>query len=1025
MTAVEQHAKSIFFAALEHDPDHWREFVNESSGDNTDLRERVNQLLQAHQSMGSIHEGTPAAKESIREGPGAVIGAFKLLEQIGEGGFGIVYMAEQTVPVRRKVALKILKAGMDTRQVVARFEAERQALAMMDHPNIARVLDAGETANGRPYFAMELVGGVPITQFCDDNRLPSRQRLELFVAVCQAVQHAHQKGVIHRDIKPSNVLVALHDGVPVPKVIDFGIAKAIGERLTDKTLFTNFAQMIGTPTYMSPEQAQIGGLDIDTRSDIYSLGVLLYELLTGTTPFDKERLRTASFDEIRRIIREEEPLKPSSRISTLGQAASTISTQRSSDPHKLTRLFRHELDWIVMKALDKDRNRRFESASTFAADVQRYLKNEPVLACPPSSLYRFRKFARRNKIAMLLAISAILVLVLLVCTLSVTTWLVTREQVRTKQALAEAKANYETAEALRRRAQENFEHVYAGSNPLVRLGTPGLDDSPDLKDVRKEMLEETLKFFQGYPLTWSDDPADRYDAGLVLMRIAALQERLGRPNEAEEAGWRALEIAERLDAEFPTEPKYRRLVESLHQWAGPFLWKTQGRPREAELHLRRVIAYWESPEATISSGRSVSSSEPPSDAIRWRVLAGTHNNLGRLLQELPGRGEDAAKHLQQATAFQEKLVALIPEEKTQRTTQLNWLHDLAYHLWDAEHISEAEETYRQALAVADGFTTKWPRDPTGYYWTSRVLNSLGLLLRLDDRPKEAVDAHRRAIDIFNAHLEKGVANKEFSGEKGRAQFHRGLALSLLGEREAALADLRVYLASIVEAKTVKVTDSERQTSLANIHQAIGRVLERAGNVQEAEQSFRAAVDYADKQVADFPNLFRGHFARITSYFALARFLAASDRVDEAESFISGITAWTPSSGQGCNSLAWRLATCSEPHWCSPDRALELATKAVELMPDQGAHWITLGVARYRTSDARGAIASLQKSQQLLGDNKLGSNLFFLAMARWQLGEKEQAQSDYAAAVEWMEKRRPKDEELIRFRKEAAELMGLK
>jgi len=402
MNDVTPEAKAIFLEALDcKGDDELMRFLEKACGTDAALRIRVEELLRAHRDAGAFLGGgekqDATGDQPLAERPGTVLGPYKLLEQIGEGGFGVVFMAEQHKPVRRKVALKVLKPGMDTRQVVARFEAERQALALMDHPNIAHVFDGGETAGGRPYFVMELVRGIPITEFCDDNQLPVRQRLELFVRVCQAVQHAHQKGIIHRDLKPSNIMVTLHDGTPVVKVIDFGIAKALGQQLTDKTLFTNFAQLMGTPMYMSPEQAQLSGLDMDTRTDIYSLGVLLYELLTGTTPFDAERLRTAAYDEIRRIIREEEPPKPSTRLSTLGEATATVSANRQTDPKRLRQLFRGELDWIVMKALEKDRNRRYETASAFAADVERYLQDEPVQACPASAGYRLCKFFRRYK----------------------------------------------------------------------------------------------------------------------------------------------------------------------------------------------------------------------------------------------------------------------------------------------------------------------------------------------------------------------------------------------------------------------------------------------------------------------------------------------------------------------------------------------------------------------------------------------------------------------------------------------------
>ena len=414
--------RQLFNQLLDCDSDAARRaLLEELAGNDPALRDRLAGLLAAHGDAGdflkgeSSHPNQPATVSGhgsvpVAEGPGSVIGRYKLLQKIGEGGFGVVYMAEQREPVKRRVALKIIKLGMDTRQVVGRFEAERQALAMMDHPNIAKVLDGGATETGRPYFVMELVKGVPITEFCDENNLGTVERLKLFIQVCEALHHAHQKGILHRDIKPGNVMVTLHDDRPVPKVIDFGIAKATQQELTEITIFTRYQELIGTPAYMSPEQAQFSGLDIDTRTDIYSLGVLLYELLTGGTPFDGRELVTAGYDEMRRRIREEEPLKPSTRVKTLaGAARKAIAQARGEDADRLDSLLRGELDWIVMKALEKDRTRRYESAAAFARDVERFLADEPVTAAAPSVAYRFRKFTARHR-TMMLAGSAILLL---------------------------------------------------------------------------------------------------------------------------------------------------------------------------------------------------------------------------------------------------------------------------------------------------------------------------------------------------------------------------------------------------------------------------------------------------------------------------------------------------------------------------------------------------------------------------------------------------------------------------------------
>jgi serine/threonine protein kinase/tetratricopeptide (TPR) repeat protein len=384
-------------------------YLDRACGDDQNLRAQLEKLVADHFRAGSFLERPPvsplapdetAGYEPAGTGPavGTRVGPYVLREQIGEGGMGLVFVADQTEPVKRRVALKVIKPGMDTREVVARFEAERQALALMEHPNIATVLDAGATPEGRPFFVMELVRGTPIAEYCDEHRLTVRQRLELFLQVCAAVQHAHQKGVIHRDLKPTNVLVAVHDVAAVAKVIDFGIAKAVGPSLTDRTVYTAFAQVVGTPLYMSPEQAGQSALDIDTRTDIYSLGVLLYELLAGATPFDGDRLRSVGLDEFRRIVREEEPARPSHRLSTLAAAAqSTVATRRQADPRRLAGDLRGDLDWVVMKCLEKDRERRYESAGALAADVRAYLADEPVAARPPSAAYRLKKFVKRRK----------------------------------------------------------------------------------------------------------------------------------------------------------------------------------------------------------------------------------------------------------------------------------------------------------------------------------------------------------------------------------------------------------------------------------------------------------------------------------------------------------------------------------------------------------------------------------------------------------------------------------------------------
>ena len=462
MADLENKAKEIFWAALDHEGE-LDSFVDQACDDDTQLRERVQALLQARQEAGdflpasnveaTIDSGGPAPVEAIRSQtaaepkPADQIGPYKLLEEIGEGGMGTVWVAKQSQPIKRKVAIKLIKAGMDSQQVLARFEAERQALAMMEHPNIARVVDAGMTEQGRPYFAMEYVKGVPLTEYCDQAKLSVKERLELFLPICTAVQHAHQKGIIHRDLKPSNILVCLYDGKPVPKVIDFGLAKAMHHSLTEQSLYTAHGMMVGTPLYMSPEQAEHNNLDIDTRTDVYALGVILYELLTGTTPLEKAQMKEAAYDEFLRLIKEVEPPKPSTRLNGSASLPS-VAAQRSIDPSHLTRSIAGDLDWVVMKALEKERCRRYETANGLVEDIRRHLSDEPVSASPPSARYRMRKFIKRNR-AGVIAASAIAVALLLgvVGTTSGMLWALSEKRAAVAAREAESEAKQEAIAA--------------------------------------------------------------------------------------------------------------------------------------------------------------------------------------------------------------------------------------------------------------------------------------------------------------------------------------------------------------------------------------------------------------------------------------------------------------------------------------------------------------------------------------------------------------------------------------------------
>ena len=528
--------ESILASAVEiSEFDERQRFVDQSCRGDEALKERVQELIDNHFRAGSFLEspaGGFAATIDVSfssAGPGTVIGPYKLLQQIGEGGMGTVYMAEQTQPVQRKVALKLMKSGSDSRQVLARFEAERQALALMDHPNIAKVLDAGATGSesergslGRPYFVMELVKGVPITRYCDENHLTPRERMELFVPVCQAVQHAHQKGIIHRDLKPTNVMVCLYDDKPVPKVIDFGLAKAAGVKLTERTLFTEFGSIVGTLEYMSPEQAKLNQLDIDTRSDIYSLGVLLYELLTGTTPLRKEQFQDTAVLEVLRLIREEEPQRPSVRLSTI-QGLPAVAANRGLPPHELSGLVRGELDWIVMKALEKDRNRRYETANELALDIERFLNNELVEACPPSAWYRLYKFGRRNRGTVLAA--GLLLLALLAGIVGTTAGLLqARDSAQATQlALLDARAKQKLAEEAIAAEEARFALARRLADEMILIAEEEtLEGRGQQQRLRRRLLESAVAYYQEFIELRRDNPGAQADLESTRNRVQAI-----------------------------------------------------------------------------------------------------------------------------------------------------------------------------------------------------------------------------------------------------------------------------------------------------------------------------------------------------------------------------------------------------------------------------------------------------------------------------------------------------------------------
>jgi eukaryotic-like serine/threonine-protein kinase len=873
---------SVFSEALERQSGAERAaYLDRACGDDADLRARVEDLLRAHERAPNFLEGSPPQRHPgatvdeipVTERPGTLIGPYKLLQQIGEGGMGTVFMAEQTQPVQRKVALKLIKAGMDSAQVIARFEAERQALAMMDHVNIARVFDAGATEAGRPYFVMELVHGVPITKYCDDNRLTPRERLELFVPVCQAIQHAHQKGIIHRDLKPSNVMITLYDGKPVPKVIDFGVAKATEQKLTERTLFTQYGTMVGTFEYMSPEQAEMSALGVDTRSDIYSLGVLMYELLTGSTPLSRKRVKEAAYGEVLRMIKEEEPPRPSTRLSDSGEALASISAQRHMEPAKLTKLVRGELDWIAMKALEKDRNRRYETATGLAADVQRYLNDEPVLACPPSFWYRFRKLARRNKRAFVTASAVVL---LLLAGTGISSYFAVQALDRAKEAEHNArlaKTNEEAADQQRQEAQENLKDARAAVDQMLTRVAGRLEAVPQMEHVRRELLEDALKFYQKFLERKGDDPVIRRETAWAYRRLAAIQRSLGQLVEAEKSFRKALAMFEELEAQSPLEPSTRVALVQAHCQFGRFLSGLGNREEPAEEHLRRAVQMAEDlvkefpkdpghGELFVSANVNLITLTrlPPDQAEEMlrRNLKLTKNTylVGYIYWHLgvlgvrQGRYPEAKKDYLKALERCETVASANPSSSSAQRDLAMIRVDLADAMAADGQREEAEPLYRRAIAIMDKLATDYPgihsyrTEQAGtHYKYATVLNTL-------DRRADAEKAYRRAVELY----ERLGADFATIPAYQQIAFDQRLGLGrFLVEAGRPQDALQVYGQAIALSGKVTAdfpTRLKHWQGLVRSHIELGRLLERTGKTPAAEEAFRQALAISERLEAE-------------------------------------------------------------------------------------------------------------------------------------------------------------------------------
>ena len=862
-------AEDIFFAALQRaTPAEQSAYLDEACAGQPALRAEVERLLAAHTRAGGFlesgadgHVGRPDAdRQSVttdlpNPNLGSVVAKkYKLLQQIGEGGMGSVWMADQTEPIKRRVAVKLIRVERgQSRTVLSRFEAERQAIALMDHPHIAKLLDAGTAETGLPFFVMELVKGVPLNEYCDSNRLCIPDRLQLFMQVCSAVQHAHQKGIIHRDLKPSNILVESYDGKPVPKVIDFGLAKATsGLQLTEHTLFTGFGNVMGTPQYMAPEQATFNAMDVDTRADVYSLGVILYELLTGTTPLTRDTIKKVALDEILKLIREQEAPTPSSRLST-SDGKPSVAANRQTEQAKLGRFVRGELDWIVMKALNKERDRRYETANGFAKDVERFLNHEPVQAGPPSARYTLKKFVRRNRPQVIA--SGLLLFVLLAGIVGTTFGLIQTarqrnraiaaeeetsavlldlrgEQERTKSALiAETKARGRARTALNAMTDDVIEKLFARQQ--------------ELGDDEKAFLRRVLTYYEEYAREQGNTEDARAIAAEGQRRVAKVRETLGEKREAAECYRVAIRAYQILTTDFPAKSEYRRELVACRINLGHLL-KALGSTADAEGEYRSALVLAEK-----------LADELPAEPFHSRVLALTHKHLGSLLDDMNHRAE-AAKMYERAIAMHLKLAEQHPRN-TQYQQDLADCHNGLAVLWSGlGHREDAEEQFRLAFAIRKKLVADHPKSLEYRRALGDSHFNLGILLERQGSYEKSQEHHRLAIAIKQQLAAEHPAVPSYRAELGRA--HKTLASALASTKNDTEAEkhyrLSLDIAQELVADFADVIAYSRDVAAASA--GLGDLFQLRGRMAKAEEHYRRRTDCGRKVGSGSPRV--AHFS---------------------------------------------------------------------------------------------------------------------------------------------------------------------